>query len=267
VSVPALQLSFFTLGFPPACFRLPQRKRRRERAFALSHSNDRALDSRIPDYTFGKIAEDVEELCRDLKLQSVSLFGDGYGGGFAVAAARRLGPAVKRLALHAPNLGRRAPQETGREGLSVFSRQLWIVPAAAELLRKGLRIGVVRSLMSYVGAKSGLDAARIKDRDFDAWLNATVFDALEKTSAGLASELMMFGSGIRSDPMEVACAIAVWHGVENSVVPVSSSVADFGSHPNTLLNILPTAGLFLKQAEFEEIFSWLANSPVAASVE
>ena len=219
------------------------------------------------NYTFDGVAEDAEDLCRLLNLRNVGLFGDGYGGGFAVATALRLGTAVRRLALHAPNLGRRIEPTSQPTGVSVFSRQLWIVPLAAEILRKGLRNSVVRSLMSYVAERSRKDAARMNDRKFDDYLVSAVFDALEKTSVGLAAETVMFGKGLRVEAANIKRPISVWHGAENSIVPLSNSIAEFTNHPFAKLNVFSDAGLFLGQREFEEIFSWMATAPSQGHVK
>lgn len=214
------------------------------------------------DYSHDGVASDVDELRRALGLTRVCLFGDGYGGGFAVATARRLEAGVIRLALHAPNLGWPATNGENRNGLSVLYSQPWIIPTAAEMLRRGLRIPVIRSMLNYLGEKSRSDANRISDPGFSAYLNTTIFEALERTSAGLASELMMFGKGARSDPASLKCSIAVWHGDENAVVPLADSIADFESHPLAELHVLKGVGLYLRQPAFESIFQWLAGSDV-----
>lgn len=211
------------------------------------------------DYTFESIAGDVQELCHQLKLRSITLFGDGYGGGFAVAAALRMGAEIQRLALRGPNLGRTAAATDGRLLGSLF-RQPWIIPGAAEMLRRGLRISVIRSLLSNYAEKSRSDAARIADPHFAAYLNSTIFDALERSSVGLSSELIMFASGAKVDPASLSCQIGVWHGDENPAVPVKESIAAFANHKYAQLHILRGGGLYLKQPVFEEIFSWLAET-------
>ncbi len=211
------------------------------------------------DYSLDGVASDVDELRRALGLTRVALFGDGYGGGFAVTAARRLQAGVIRLALHAPNLGWPATNGENRNGFSVLYSQPWIIPTAAEMLRRGLRIPVIRSMLGYLGEKSRSDANRISDPAFSAYLNTTIFEALERTSAGLASELMMFGKGARSDPAGLKCPIAVWHGDENAVVPLADSVADFENHPMAELHVLKGVGLYLRQPAFEAIFAWLGG--------
>ena len=212
-------------------------------------------------YSFNAIADDVEELCHLLNLRNVALFGDGYGGGFAVTTARHLGPAVKRLALHAPNLGRAPTNNDTSTGPSILYRQPWLIPAAAEMLRRGLRISVIRSLMGYIAEKSRADALRIAEPEFGNYLNATIFDALERTSAGLASELVMFGTHAREDPADLTCPISVWHGEQNSSVPLSDTLTHFANHKHATLHVLPGTGLYLSQPIFEDMFNWLARAP------
>ena len=214
------------------------------------------------EYSLAGVASDVDELRRALGLTRVGLFGDGYGGGFAVTAARRLEGSVNRLALHAPNLGWPATNGENRNGFSVLYSQPWIIPTAAEMLRRGLRIPVIRSLLGYLGEKSRSDAGLLSDPAFSAYLNTTIFEALERSSKGLASELMMFGTGARSDPAGLKCPIAVWHGDENAVVPLADSVADFDNHPMAELHVLKGVGLYLRQPVFEAIFSWLGGTNV-----
>ena len=213
------------------------------------------------DYTFEGIAADADQLRTKLGLRRVALFGDGYGGGFAVATAAQLGRDVLRLALHGPNLGWAATNGENRKGLAVFHSQPWMIPMAAEMLRRGLRVPVIRSVLSYLQEKSRSDADRIADPVFSAYLNATIFEALERTSAGLASELALFGRNTRSDPAALRVPIAVWHGEENSVVPCSDSIRDFKDHPTAALHVVAGMGLYPSEAVFDSIFSWLSGRP------
>jgi pimeloyl-ACP methyl ester carboxylesterase/DNA-binding CsgD family transcriptional regulator len=212
------------------------------------------------DYSFDSIAADVDQLRTKLGLRRVALFGDGYGGGFAVATVRRLGRDALRLALHGPNLGWASTNGENRRGYTIFYSQPWIIPTAAEMLRRGLRVPVIRSILSYLEEKSRSDAGRIADPKFSAYLNATIFEALERTSAGLAAELALYGSNSRSDPAGLTLPIAVWHGEENPVVPFADSVRDFKEHPHASLQLIPGMGLYPDEATFGRIFSWLAGN-------
>jgi pimeloyl-ACP methyl ester carboxylesterase/DNA-binding CsgD family transcriptional regulator len=208
-------------------------------------------------YSFESVAADVDELRQRLGLSRLSLFGDGYGGGFAVAAAHRLGRGVSRLALHAPNLGRSASNSADQRGMSVFHAQPWIIPTAAEMLRRGLRVKVIRSMLGYLTERSRSDERRVGDPEHLAYLNATIFDALERSSKGLAAELLLFGRKVHSDPRGLGVPIKVWHGEENAVVSTTDSLLDFGEHPHAELRILPDVGLYLDRSVFAEIFGWL----------
>ncbi len=211
------------------------------------------------DYTFDGIAADVDQLRNKLGLRRVALFGDGYGGGFAVAAAMRLGRDVLRVALHAPNLGWAATNGENRAGLSIFHSQPWLIPTVVEVLRRGLRVPVIRSILGYLEEKSRADAGRIADPEFSGYLNATIFEALERSSAGLSSELTLFGRNTRSDPSGLAVPTAVWHGQENPVVPHTDSIRDFQNHPLAELHVIPGMGLYPDEAVFDSIFSWLSG--------
>ena len=221
------------------------------------------------DYTFDTVAADVDELRTKLGLRRLALFGDGYGGAFAVAAARRLGRDVLRLALHAPNLGWASTNGENRKGFAVFYRQSWIIPTAVELFRRGLRTPVIRSILGYLEQASNSDAYRIADPDFSAYLNATISEALERSGAGLASELGLFGRNTRSDPSGLVLPIAVWHGEDNAVVPCADSIRDFRDHPYAALQVIPGMGLYPDEAVFDRIFSWLAGNraPTADPVQ
>lgn len=215
------------------------------------------------DYTFEGVAADVDELRTKLGLRRVALFGDGYGGGFAVAAAKRLGRDVLRLALHAPNLGWASTNGENRAGLSIFHSQPWLIPMVTEMLRRSLRVPVIRSILGYLEERSRSDAGRIADPTFSAYLNATIFEALERTSSGLAAELALFGRNTRSDPSGLTVPTAVWHGDENPVVPHTDSLRDFDNHRFATLHVVPGMGLYPEEAVFDRIFSWLASRPVA----
>jgi pimeloyl-ACP methyl ester carboxylesterase len=115
--------------------------------------------------------------------------------------------------------------------------------------------------MGYIAEKSRSDATRIADPEFNSYLGATIVEALERTSAGLAAELVMFGSDARQDPSDLTCPIAVWHGEQNPSVPLHETRRHFDSHSHATLHILPGTGLYLPQPVFEDIFSWLSDVP------
>jgi pimeloyl-ACP methyl ester carboxylesterase/DNA-binding CsgD family transcriptional regulator len=205
------------------------------------------------DYTFDTVAADAEELLRHLGVKNLALFGDGYGGAFAVAAARRLNGMTRRLALRSPLLGR-SLSNTQRSMLSSLFRQAWIIPGIAEMMHRGIRVSLVRSMTRYYADRSRTDAARAAEPEFQQFFDAVIFDALEKTGAGLASELSLFASGARADPAPLTCPISVWHGAEHPGNPAADTVAAFAA----TLHILPDTGSYLTQPVFDEIFSWLA---------
>ncbi|MEQ1755128.1 MAG: alpha/beta fold hydrolase [Micropepsaceae bacterium] len=209
------------------------------------------------DYTFASIAEDAEALLNKLKISSVALFGDGYGGAFAVAAAKRLNGRVRRLALRSPALGRSLANDR-RSVLSALFRQSWIIPGVAELMHRGIRVSLVRSLMRHYAERSVADARRVAEPEFRDYFDAVIFDALERTGAGLAAELTLFASGAREDPSGLTCPISVWHGADHPGLPASDSVEAFGNHPCATLHILKDTGSYLEQAVFDDIFGWLA---------
>lgn len=213
------------------------------------------------DYTFDSIAGDVEVLLRQLNISSIALFGDGYGGAFAVAVAQRLGGMVRRVALRSPALGRSLAND-GRTTLSSLFRQSWIIPGVAELMHRGIRVSLMRSLMRYFADRSASDAQRVADPAFRRFFDAVVFDALEKTGAGLASELTLFASGARVDASSLMVPIAVWHGEEHPVLLANDSIAAFGNHPYAALHILKGTGSYLGQPTFDDIFRWL-SVPIA----
>ena len=209
-------------------------------------------------YTFESVAADTEELLRRLNIGSVALFGDGYGGGFAAAAALRLRGTVRRLALRSPLLG----ASLSNDNLPIrtaLMRQRWIIPGIAELMHRGIRVSLVRALMRYYAQRSASDAERATDAEFTAFFDAAVFDAFEKTGAGLSAELSLFASGSRADPATLTCPIAVWHGANHPGIPASESIATFGGHPHAVVHILPDTGSYLRQSVFDDIFAWLAQ--------
>jgi len=209
-------------------------------------------------YTFDSVAADVEELLRRLNIGSVALFGDGYGGGFAVAVALRLRGAVRKVALRSPLLGAGRTNEPSSITGALF-RQPWIIPGLAELMHRGIRVSLIRTMMRYYADRSKSDAVRATDAEFVSYFDAVMFDAFERTGAGLAAELSLFASGTRVDPAPLTCPIAVWHGADHPGIPASESIAAFGGHPQTTLHILKDTGSYLGQAVFDDIFAWLAR--------
>jgi pimeloyl-ACP methyl ester carboxylesterase/DNA-binding CsgD family transcriptional regulator len=214
------------------------------------------------DYTYDSVAADAEELLRRLNIKSVALFGDGHGSGFAVAAAHKLNGAVRRLALRSPNLGRSLANAQSSVLTALF-RQSWVIPGIAELMHRGLRVSLVRSMMRHYAERSPSDAARANDPEFLEFFDAVIFDAFERTGAGLASELSLLASGARADPAPLTCPIAVWHGAEHPGISASESIATFSGHPHATLHILPGTGSSLSQAIFNDIFAWLADNRAA----
>ena len=211
------------------------------------------------DYRFETVAADVEELLHRLGIKSVSLFGDGYGGAFAAATALRLQGSVRRLALRSPSLGRALGNDR-QSILSALCRQPWIIPGVAELMHRGIRVSLVRALMRHYAERSASDAARAAEPEFATYFDGVVFDALEHSGKGLASELALFGSGVRVDPSQLTLPIAVWHGAEHPGIPASESIASFAGHNTATLHILEGVGSYLAQPVFDDIFAWLTGA-------
>lgn len=211
------------------------------------------------DYTFESVAADVEELLRHLNIKSVAFLGDGHGAGFAVAAALRAKGAVRRLALRSPNLGR-SRANVQSNVLSSLYRQSWVIPGIAELMHRGLRVSLVRSMMRHYAERSRSDAERAADPEFIAFFDAVIFDAFERTGAGLGAELSLLASGARAEPTGLTCPIAVWHGTEHPGIPAGESVATFTGHPHATLHILQGTGSYLGQDVFNDICAWLADT-------
>jgi pimeloyl-ACP methyl ester carboxylesterase len=209
-------------------------------------------------YTFDSVAADAEELLHQLNVGQLAIFGDGFGGGFAVQTALRLGNAVRRVALRSPLLGASRANSTPSV-LNALLRQRWIIPGVTDLIRRGMRVSLVRALMRYYADRSKSDAERAADPEFTAFFDAAIFDSLEKTGAGLAAELSLIASGARVDPAPLTCPIAVWHGADHPGIPASDTISLFGEHRTTTLHILPDTGSYLRQSVFDEIMAWLGH--------
>lgn len=214
-----------------------------------------------PAPSYEAFADDVNEIRKALDLPEVRILGLGTAASFALAAAHRLGPAAKAVALISPRVGRPSAQAPSAYGRVLFAllKNPFGVEVLARLLRQLRIAGAVQSLFLSFAVSNARDKKILTDPGVMAYFAAQTNDAVHKTVAGAVAEFQLYQSGARFDPARVAQPIRIWNGGEDRTLLLDDTLRAFSGAPNVQFETLPEAGVFLDQADADTVMRWLAH--------
>lgn len=171
-------------------------------------------------------AADVEQLLEHLEAGPVAVIGVSGGGPYALALAARLPDRVAAVGLAGPLgpvaerplmrvmrpiarlgflLARRAPRTLA----AIFAAARGALARRPDLLGRGLAV-----------AAPPADRTVLARADVQAVLVAGVLDALADGGHAAAAELARYARPWGFELCQVRCPVVLWHGLEDTVVPV-----------------------------------------------
>lgn len=204
------------------------------------------------DYSFDGVAQDMVELCDQLRIAQVRVAGVLSGALCAIATAIQLGPrAVKVIVLS----GRSPrPPESGNP-LVQFRRRIednpWVLETFFSILRLRMSPAMLQRVLrrqSSPGDQAYLDA----HPGAATYVAAYVAEALARTGRGPADEVRAFRRGRNMDLVGLKAPLIVWHGEEDRLAPAASMLAFVGDRASQV-HLMSGIGHFLALQYWEEI--------------
>lgn len=171
-------------------------------------------------------ADDAEALANHLALDAFSMLGVSGGAPYALACAYRFAERLRTTAIVsglAPPYALAATSlaSTSGLGLRLAKTVPWAIAPACRALGAAAR-HASPLLMSLMSAKAcPRDRQVLALPDFRAALAASLAEAFRNGACGAATELRLLSAPWRFDLADVRVPIALWHGCDDRVVPIS----------------------------------------------
>jgi pimeloyl-ACP methyl ester carboxylesterase len=220
------------------------------------------LSDSSPGRTLLGWAADVAETCDRLGLEGVRVAGVSGGGPYALACGDALGRRVLRIVV-ASGVG--PPGAAPPSDFAVFTRLAFaLAPHASWSLRPfAWMAGALSQRMPrwyFEVLAAGLNAAdkRILARaDVRAMLAEDLSEAFAQSSRAFAEDLALIASPWGFDLGKIGAPLALWHGIEDRIVPAAASRTLAARLPHAELRLLPGEGHFFMLERWREILGWL----------
>jgi pimeloyl-ACP methyl ester carboxylesterase len=217
-----------------------------------------------PGRTLAGWARDVAEACDLLGVGALRIAGVSGGGPYALACAAMLRNRVERVAVIS---GVGPPQAMRTRGYSPFVRLGFrLAPRGAWTLRPfaALAGAVARRLperyFELLGAGLNATDRRIFARpEIRAMFAEDMSEAFAQSGAAMAEDMALVASRWDFDPGVIRAPLALWHGTEDRIVPLSAAQALAESVPRAELQVLRGEGHFLVFERWAEILGWLVR--------
>lgn len=213
----------------------------------------------VENYSFERVTRDIDELAAQLKFKSLALIGDGTGGAYALHMALHSQTHVRALALRAPRLftPRSKSGGTFESAMSALVRQPWLVKSVIDIVRRGAEVPLLRAMSDRWIYNSESDKVLMLGDSPIRALQAQMADALEVSSAGVASEMKLFQRLPRWDVAALKCPVSLWIGADNSVIQVKETAALIAEARDAKIRIVPNVGIGFPRDLWDEIVDWL----------
>jgi pimeloyl-ACP methyl ester carboxylesterase len=195
-------------------------------------------DGRLPR-SHGEWADDVAALVDQLGVDRFALVGVSGGGPWALAAAAKLAPRAAAVGLIATGP---AP-ERGAGPFLLAARHLpGLIRLRAELLAR-LAARDPHALVRRTFASYPVEDRELLEReDIARHLASDLAEAYRRGGAASAREMTLFARGWNVDFAEVAMPVVLWHGLSDTVVPLSAAEELAAGLPRAKLVKVPDAG-------------------------
>lgn len=212
-------------------------------------------------------AADIEQLADALGLPRLRLVGVSAGGPYALAAARRLGDRITRVAVcsslaplgaphHTPGMSRRM-----RLALSALSAAPGPCTAAGDAIVPVLRRhpGLLHRIIAAHAAPA--ERSRLADPGERAAAAGSFLEATAHGVAGMIEDYLTYARGWGFEPGELDAEIHVWHGGLDPLVPVEHALQLAVALPRCRVFVDPDEGHHFFRRRLEEILGVLVDRP------
>ncbi len=209
----------------------------------------------LPGRSVRQFAGDVAQLAGALGRTRFAVVGVSAGGPYALACAHELPERVAAAAV----VSCMVPGATGglpapsRLGLRLLLRRpAGCTRAAASLVRLARRHPALLARVMYAGAARAdrrlLDASDARELAAARFLAAT-----RAGVGGMIDDYVLCSRPWDFDPAQIRTSVQLWHGMQDSLVPVDQAIALAGTLPRAAMSVHPEEGHFFYRRRLREI--------------
>jgi len=205
-------------------------------------------------------AADARAVCDALGLDRVCVIGASAGGPYALACAALLGERVVRTAVVSgigPPGTMALRSRILRAGFALAPRARWSVRPFAFAAGLLARHAPGRYLNALASQLNSADRGLLARAEFRAMLAEDLREAFSQGTAAFAQDLALIAAPWPFDLARIGCPLALWHGVEDWMVPHAAAEAIARAVPAAQLHRVSGGGHFLALARWDEILRWL----------
>jgi pimeloyl-ACP methyl ester carboxylesterase len=218
-----------------------------------------------PGRSLADWASDIERIADHLRIERFALAGVSGGGPFACSCAARLGERVIRAAIVSgvgpPHTMLSSRSWLVRSGFRAARRVPWIISlpiaitACVAVRAPGFYLD---RLLEHLPE---CDRRVLSRPEIRAMLLEDVAEAFRSGHSGFLQDLQLEASPWSLALDRITCPVRLWHGTEDTTVPVEATQALAAVLPDVSVQITPGAGHFFIFDIWGEVLKWLTGGP------
>jgi pimeloyl-ACP methyl ester carboxylesterase len=213
------------------------------------------------------VVDDAVVVADALSLQRFAVLGFGGGGPHALALATALGDRISRCAL----LSSPAPLDAGGldffAGMSAGSAEEFDAALAGQTALEAaitpMASAVTEDVYAFLAALAAdlpeVDRTALARPGLDRLLADSITEAVRGGADGWIDDDLAFARPWGFDPGRARVPVALWHGAEDTSVPVSHSAWLGRAVPRAIAHVLVGCGHLGTLDRLEEVLRWLLD--------
>ncbi len=223
------------------------------------------LSTSHPNRTLLSWTDDVLEFCRQMNLSRVAIAGVSGGGPYSLACAWRFPEKISHLSVIS-GMGPIAEPALFAQLKPKAQRLFRLAQKRPEIITPLLSVGyklfrnrILEAFKWLSGDLPASDTKLINDPETGAMFREDVQQAFRAGSSGVLNEIQVLMQPWGFDLCEIKIPVQVWHGTEDSIVPISMAKYLMEHLRNAEAHFIPAGGHFIALEQTRSIFS-LVNS-------
>ena len=201
--------------------------------------------------------DDVVELADGLGLHRFGVVGVSAGGPYAAACAYKIPERLTRVAIVsgvAPFDRLRAPEQRKRETF-LYRRAPWLGRAKTAAMAAAARRWPEWTYAQVVKGMPEPDRILASQPEVQEVLLVAFLEAVRSGTRGIEQEMAIHAQPWGFQPEDITIEVEIWHGDQDTNVPVTDAELLAEAIPNSRLTVCPGGGHMLIDRYFEEILS------------
>ena len=221
----------------------------------------------LPEFTFTRVAADIETLCDHLGVGRLDIFTMVSGATAGLHTAIQLGDRVGHLVFISGRAPVAGSQSGARDLVNLMRARIeahpWVMETLFSLLRLRLSKPLVLTFMRRSAQGSPGDLAYLESHpEGVAYVEAYIREALAVTSRGVVDEMRSLRRSQNMTLEGLRARLLVWHGKEDQFAPLHQLLKFAGDRVDDVV-LFPGVGHFLPLREWPAVLQALSDLPEA----